>query len=261
MNHLMAWKENNPAAIKFGFVGFIAFLLFFLFAARGVSVGDLPILVVFAIGAFTVPWLLAHLGARILTKSLGALRLSLCISILWALYSLIVILAPFSKYHNETGFFISMVPLILFWGGIWVVNGFTRDRNGGASLNISQRPLKPKNALDDVIFAIYGNPPPPKTAKLADAIAIATDDLLMNLISKEEVTPVAIELYDSPIPYSTNDLAYSIAYNFLKQPERKKALREAQLLTRLKAATWLKEKSLNIYLAESYESMLYKLYK
>lgn len=120
---------------------------------------------------------------------------------------------------------------------------------------------KPKTALDAVIIAVYGDPPPPKTAKVGEAIHIAHEMLLMELISKDEVTKVANELNSGPMPYSTHDLALSVALNFFKQPKRISELADAQMLARLQAVEWLKDKKAVPALVKSFEDTLYKLYK
>jgi len=120
---------------------------------------------------------------------------------------------------------------------------------------------KPETALDDLINAVYGNPPPARTAKLEDAIEIAYKELLFEQITKEEVTKVAKELYLSPIPYSTHDLALSVALHFFKQPQRKEQLSEVQLFARTALQPWINEKKVVIPLAQSFEATLYKLYK
>ena len=53
---------------------------------------------------------------------------------------------------------------------------------------------KPVSVLDQLIFTVYGNPPPPKTAKLDEAIQIAHDELLMGMVNREEVAKLAAEL-------------------------------------------------------------------
>ena len=73
---------------------------------------------------------------------------------------------------------------------------------------------KPENMAEQFIFAVYGNPPPPKTAKLDEAIQLAHEELLMGVVSREEVAEIATRLYALPTPYSTHDLALSVALNF-----------------------------------------------
>jgi hypothetical protein len=52
------------------------------------------------------------------------------------------------------------------------------------------------------------------TARLGDAVRIAGEDLLIDLVPREEVAALAADLYRGLIPYSTNDLAVSVALNF-----------------------------------------------
>lgn len=46
----------------------------------------------------------------------------------------------------------------------------------------------PTNALDKFIFAIYGNPPPPKRANVEMAITIASSELLMGIVVDKVVS-------------------------------------------------------------------------
>lgn len=119
---------------------------------------------------------------------------------------------------------------------------------------------KPKNALDEFIFAIYGNPPPAKRANVGQAVELA-NEMLLGVIDKKEVSRQAIALNDGPIPYSTHDLALSVALNFFKQPENVPRLFEAQLLARMKILKWLQSGLVAPMLVQSFESVLYKIYK
>ena len=76
---------------------------------------------------------------------------------------------------------------------------------------------KPATALDEFIFAVYGNPPPPKRADVEQAIALASDKLLLGVVDQRELRRQAIALAETPIPYSTHDLAVSVALHFFKQ--------------------------------------------
>jgi len=127
-------------------------------------------------------------------------------------------------------------------------------------LGLFNKKKKPQNALDELIFTIYGNPPPPKRASVAQAIDMA-NELLMGIIDDSDVSNQAITLNDGSIPYSTHDLALSIALNFFKQPEHVPQLFEAQLLARMKMIEWLQEGLVAPLLVESFENILYKLYK
>jgi hypothetical protein len=119
---------------------------------------------------------------------------------------------------------------------------------------------KPQNALDEFIFAVYGNPPPAKRADVEHAISLATE-LLTGVVEQQEVRRQAIALDDGPVPYSTHDLAVSVALNFFKQPEYVPQLFTAQFLARMKALQWYKEGLVVPMLVKSFEEVLYKLYK
>lgn len=115
--------------------------------------------------------------------------------------------------------------------------------------------------MDQFIRAVYGDPPPKKTARLTEAIQLTYEDLLMKQVRKEEIAKVASDLYDGPIPYSTHDLALSVALNFFKRPDLVPVLFEAQLVARLTATLWLMEKKAVAPLVEAFEKKLYELYK
>ena len=125
----------------------------------------------------------------------------------------------------------------------------------------SQRKRKPTSALDELIFAIYGNPPPPKSARPDEAAKIAHGELLLGLVSQREVAAVTKELNESPIPYSTHDLALSVAQNFFRRPELIPHMFNGQLSARLKAAEWLQQGKVAPLLVESFEDVLYKTYR
>jgi hypothetical protein len=119
---------------------------------------------------------------------------------------------------------------------------------------------KPENALDELIFAVYGNPPPPKRANVSQAVGLA-NELLLDIIDEKEVSNNAIALNDGPIPYSTHDLALSIALNIFKQPQHIPQLFEAQLLARMRMVEWLQDGLVAPMLAKSFEDVLYRIYK
>lgn len=125
---------------------------------------------------------------------------------------------------------------------------------------IFSKKKKPQSALDEFIFAVYGNPPPPKRAKVGQAVEIAKE-LLMGIIDEEEIRRQAISLNDGPIPYSTHDLALSIALDFFKKPENVSQLFEAQLITRMKMGEWLEQGLVAPVLVRSFEDVLYDTYK
>ena len=81
------------------------------------------------------------------------------------------------------------------------------------------------------------------------------------VVSKLEVTKIATELFESPISYSTHDLAYAAAMNFFNAPARRNSLMTALLIARAKMLELLQEKKLNVHLAKAFEEKLYKDYK
>ncbi len=115
--------------------------------------------------------------------------------------------------------------------------------------------------MDEFIHITYGNPPPKRTADDIEAVLIAQDDLMGGIIDIEEVSEYSWELKDSPIPYSTNDLAVSIAVHFFRQEENIVFLEDAQLTARIKIFEWLSNGMINIHIAKSFEDILYRLYK
>jgi hypothetical protein len=121
--------------------------------------------------------------------------------------------------------------------------------------------VKPHSVLDEFIFAVYGNPPPPKRADINEATRLAFEELLMGNIDDSVVRQHAVELASGPIPYSTHDLALSVALNFFKQTEYMERLNTAQLLARLKVAKWLQAGLVVPVLVKSFEEVLYKLYR
>jgi len=119
---------------------------------------------------------------------------------------------------------------------------------------------KPESAMDNLIKAMYGDPPPPKRAKLAESVDLA-NELLMGEISEREIMTLAAQLNSGPIPYSTHDLALSVALNFFKDPSRVPSLRTAQLMARMSMIEWLQQKKVAPLLVQSVEDTLYKLYE
>lgn len=120
---------------------------------------------------------------------------------------------------------------------------------------------EPQNALEALIHITYGNPPPNKSAKVKEAIDLAYKDLLGERIFRSEVTELAIELNDTPMPYSTYDLALAIALNFFTQKEKVEILRDMQLIARGTLFNWRDSGTVNLHLAKTFEDSLYKTYK
>ena len=122
-----------------------------------------------------------------------------------------------------------------------------------------KRREKPPTALDAFVHMAYGSAPPPKTAHLDEAVRIAADQFLLGLVPRQDVADLATRLNRSAIPYSTNDLAVSIALNFFRQPARVDQLRNAQLAARTKLLEWMLDEKVNPVLAKAFEDTLYEL--
>ena len=122
---------------------------------------------------------------------------------------------------------------------------------------------KPPTLMDQMITAIYGDPPPPKSADLDTAIHLAHEELLGGLIDEREVRELASELYKGPMPYSTHDLALAVALNFFRRPEQVSKLGEVQLTARMLALEWAKDPQKRVPRAmlQTFEDSLYRRYK
>lgn len=83
----------------------------------------------------------------------------------------------------------------------------------------------------------------------------------MGNVDESAVRQQANELASGPIPYSTHDLALSVALTFFKRPEYMEQLSMAQLLARMKMVEWLQAGLVVPVLVKSFEEVLYKLYK
>jgi hypothetical protein len=120
---------------------------------------------------------------------------------------------------------------------------------------------KQPTMMDALIRTIYGPSPPSKSADLERSIIIAHEDLLFERVPLSEVKQKAGELFKGPIPYSTHDLAVSIALGFFKGPEYMPALQECQIAARLRVVNWAKDGKVVKPLALSFEEVLYRVYK
>jgi hypothetical protein len=120
---------------------------------------------------------------------------------------------------------------------------------------------KPRTVLDAFIKVMYGDNLTPKQADLEEATRLAHEELLMRVLTNEDVAAVASSLSSGPIPYTTHDLAVSVALNLLMKPELVPRLRVAQLTARHVVFGWLQEEKVNPLLVKSFENTLYRLYK
>lgn len=123
------------------------------------------------------------------------------------------------------------------------------------------RKKRPANALDEFIFLVYGNPPPAKRADVAEATRLVFEELLMRAVEVREICALTAELSGGPIPYSTHDLALSVALNLFQQPHRMVSLRHAQIPARLKMVEWVQAGLVASVIAKGFEDSLYRLYK
>lgn len=118
----------------------------------------------------------------------------------------------------------------------------------------------PLNALDALMQVAYGVSKSMK-ADPRKAIDFAYTDLLQQKIARSEVEKIAKNLNDGSIPYSTYDLALSVALNFFRRPDLHNVLFDAQLFARMKLIEWLNEGGVNPMLASAFENTLYKTFK
>lgn len=120
---------------------------------------------------------------------------------------------------------------------------------------------KPITEMDNFIEAVYGKHPPPKRAILSQVIKLAHVDLLGSQIDWNMVVVLATELNKSPIPYSTHDLAISVAHFFYKKPENIGLLRDAHLEAQACAIKWLEEEKVAPIFVRNFEDTLLEMYK
>ena len=72
---------------------------------------------------------LSYLGGHIIRRSKGAIRLGVLISVLWVVGHFVAS-EPGSRFYGWTNFFVfGIIPVILYWGIIWVISGFLPSKN------------------------------------------------------------------------------------------------------------------------------------
>ena len=114
--------------------------------------------------------------------------------------------------------------------------------------------------MDGAIHAIYGPNPPRKSADVQQAAYVSVS-LLGNRVDFRDVQTIAGQLYAGPIPYSTYDLAVSVALKFFHQQDLMPKLAEVQLPARMQVFDWFKAGLVNPHFARNFEDVLYKDYK
>lgn len=93
---------------------------------------DWGIIYAITAGIAIASFALSYLGGHIIRGNRGAIRLGLLISVLWVVGSFVA-LEPYSRSYlgqKWTEFFgIGFIPLISYWGIIWVISGFLTSKN------------------------------------------------------------------------------------------------------------------------------------
>ena len=120
---------------------------------------------------------------------------------------------------------------------------------------------KPAKASEDANFACYGNSPPLQRANLEEAVTVATDEILMGVVERQEVQGQAETLYSGPVPYSTHDLALSVATNFFRRPEYIPPLRDFHIIALLQAIQWFRQGLVTPVLVENFEKIICQSYE
>jgi hypothetical protein len=117
--------------------------------------------------------------------------------------------------------------------------------------------------LGGFINAILEANPPKNTADVREATNLAADQLLGGAFERSDLTRIAETLNAGKMPYTTHDLAVSIALRSFKDvpPADRQQLFTIQCMARLTVGGWAKEGKVVIPLAEAFEHTLYEEYK
>ena len=149
---------------------------------------------------------------------------------------------------------------IIYFGGILLWPLFLNSWFSGSEKATSLPRENFNSALDEFIKITYGDNAE-RTASLSESVELAYQSLLGGLVDKAEIRLKAVELLQSSIPYSTHDLAISVALNFYKRDELAESLSDAHLGARVNVMEWLENGTVNEALAEAFEATLYKKFK
>lgn len=140
MTNNLSRKPINPLAIKIALLCvalFFAFLTFMIandkanIKENSSIYGFLfqPGIVIATAICFMFPWLMTHLAAKIISKSSGALRLAISLSVIWTAINY------FFLSNKQSEKFITVeAPLFIFWVAIWIIKGFNSDKKNGGSI-------------------------------------------------------------------------------------------------------------------------------
>lgn len=134
------------------------------------------------------------------------------------------------------------------------------DRNTEIQLNKVINNNK-QIALNPFVKAIWGDDPPEFSADIDRSIMLAFDELLQKQISYYDVKELAYSLGNGEMPYNTEELALSVAFNFLIKDENLSKMIQIQMIFRLKMVEWVKNGKCNPLIAQSFETVLYEKYK
>jgi len=83
---------------------------------------ELGYIVIFSVGIAIGSFALSYLGCHIIRGNKGALRLGVLVSVMWVVGSFVVLEAHNRAWTNLLA--VSMIPVILYWGILWVISGF-----------------------------------------------------------------------------------------------------------------------------------------
>ena len=107
----------------------IAWIVFLGFMIESPSSADWGIISILSVGVVIGSFVLSYLGGHIIRGNKGAIRLGVLISILWVVVFFLVI-EPGSgrqsyRYQHWIEFFESgFIPVMLYWGILWIISGF-----------------------------------------------------------------------------------------------------------------------------------------
>jgi len=83
---------------------------------------ELGYIAIFSVGIAIGSFALSYLGCYIIRGNKGALRLGVLVSVMWVVGAFVVLEAHNRAWINL--FAVSMIPVILYWGVLWVISGF-----------------------------------------------------------------------------------------------------------------------------------------
>ncbi len=86
---------------------------------------DWVIISAITIGIIIGSFALSYLGGHIIKRNKGAIRLGVLITVLWTIGSFVA-LEPYNR--SWTVFLIGIIPVVFYWGIIWVILGFSSHK-------------------------------------------------------------------------------------------------------------------------------------